>query len=154
MRSWSPRAERPGSPKGSCSPTSRSRPRRGPRRPGWAVDPARHRWLACLPLNHVGGLSVVTRSLVTGTELTVLPRFDAQAVAAASGPDVFVSLVLDRSPPGRAAGMFQHGCPGRVDGPRRAWRRTCVTTYGLTETGSGVVYDGVPLDGVEVRGGP
>ncbi len=26
-----------------------------------------------------------------------------------------------------------------------------VTTYGMTETGSGVVYDGVPLDGVEVR---
>jgi o-succinylbenzoate---CoA ligase len=25
-----------------------------------------------------------------------------------------------------------------------------VTTYGMTETGSGVVYDGVPLDGVEV----
>ena len=26
-----------------------------------------------------------------------------------------------------------------------------VTTYGMTETGSGVVYDGTPLDGVEVR---
>ena len=26
-----------------------------------------------------------------------------------------------------------------------------VTTYGMTETGSGVVYDGVPLPGVEVR---
>jgi O-succinylbenzoic acid--CoA ligase len=26
-----------------------------------------------------------------------------------------------------------------------------VTTYGLTETGSGVVYDGYPLDGVEIR---
>jgi O-succinylbenzoic acid--CoA ligase len=26
-----------------------------------------------------------------------------------------------------------------------------VTTYGMTETGSGVVYDGRPLDGVEVR---
>jgi o-succinylbenzoate---CoA ligase len=26
-----------------------------------------------------------------------------------------------------------------------------VATYGSTETGSGVVYDGVPLDGVEVR---
>ena len=28
-----------------------------------------------------------------------------------------------------------------------------VTTYGMTETGSGVVYDGVPLDGVEVAVG-
>jgi O-succinylbenzoic acid--CoA ligase len=26
-----------------------------------------------------------------------------------------------------------------------------VTTYGMTETGSGVVYDGQPLDGVEMR---
>jgi O-succinylbenzoic acid--CoA ligase len=26
-----------------------------------------------------------------------------------------------------------------------------VTTYGMTETGSGVVYDGYPLDGVEIR---
>ncbi len=26
-----------------------------------------------------------------------------------------------------------------------------ITTYGLTETGSGVVYDGLPLDGVELR---
>jgi O-succinylbenzoic acid--CoA ligase len=25
-----------------------------------------------------------------------------------------------------------------------------VTTYGMTETGSGVVYDGIPLDGVEI----
>jgi O-succinylbenzoic acid--CoA ligase len=29
-----------------------------------------------------------------------------------------------------------------------------VTTYGMTETGSGIVYDGVPLDGVEVRVDP
>jgi O-succinylbenzoic acid--CoA ligase len=28
-----------------------------------------------------------------------------------------------------------------------------VTTYGMTETGSGIVYDGFPLDGVEVRTG-
>ena len=37
-------------------------------------------WLACLPLAHVGGLSVVTRALHTGTALTVLPGFDADAV--------------------------------------------------------------------------
>jgi O-succinylbenzoic acid--CoA ligase len=29
-----------------------------------------------------------------------------------------------------------------------------VVTYGLTETGSGVVYDGLPLDGVEIALGP
>jgi O-succinylbenzoic acid--CoA ligase len=29
-----------------------------------------------------------------------------------------------------------------------------VTTYGMTETGSGVVYDGVPLPGVDVRLSP
>ena len=39
-------------------------------------------WLACLPLSHVGGLSVVTRALHTGTRLTVLPGFDAAAVEA------------------------------------------------------------------------
>src|SRR4029450_7297037 len=30
-------------------------------------------------------------------------------------------------------------------------RPNAVTTYGMTETGSGVVYDGTPLDGVDLR---
>ena len=47
------------------------------------VDPARDRWLACLPLAHVGGLGVVTRALLTGTALTVHDGFDAPAVEAA-----------------------------------------------------------------------
>ncbi|MBO0747787.1 MAG: AMP-binding protein, partial [Acidimicrobiaceae bacterium] len=57
------------------------------------VDPDRHRWLSCLPLNHVGGLSVVCRALISGTRLDVLPGFDAAAVEERSGPDVLVSLV-------------------------------------------------------------
>ena len=44
------------------------------------VDPARDRWLACLPLAHIGGLSVVLRSLHTGTPLEVHDGFDAAAV--------------------------------------------------------------------------
>ena len=107
-------------------------------------------WLACLPLAHVGGLSVVTRALVTGTGLTVLPGFEAAAVdAAAAAGATLVSLVATALP--------------RIDATR--WRRivlgggrppaerppNTVTTYGMTETGSGVVYDGTPLDGVEVR---
>jgi O-succinylbenzoic acid--CoA ligase len=114
-----------------------------------SVDPGRHRWLACLPLNHVGGLSVVTRSILTGTPVTVLPGYDIDAVTAHSGPDVIVSLVataLRRTPASlfRMVVLGGSAPPGDLDA-------NVVTTYGLTETGSGVVYDGVPLDGVEVR---
>lgn len=113
------------------------------------VDPARHRWLACLPLNHVGGLSVVTRSLHTSTPVTVLPGYDAQAVWAEAGPGVLVSLVataLVRTP----AHLFHCVVLGG-SAPPVELEPNVVTTYGLTETGSGVVYDGVPLDGVDVR---
>jgi O-succinylbenzoic acid--CoA ligase len=112
------------------------------------VDPGSHRWLACLPLSHVGGLAVVTRSLLTGCPLTVLPGFDAQVVAAESGPDVFVSLVhtaLRRT----GAELFHTVVLGGSAPPPRM-PANVVTTYGMTETGSGVVYDGLPLDGVEV----
>jgi O-succinylbenzoic acid--CoA ligase len=113
-----------------------------------AVDPARHRWLACLPLNHVGGLSVVTRSLLSSTPCTVLPGYEPAAVQAQSGPDVMVSLVataLLRTPPHLFHTVVLGG-----SAPPDGLPANVVTTYGLTETGSGVVYDGVPLDGVEL----
>ncbi|HET9691615.1 MAG TPA: fatty acid--CoA ligase family protein [Acidimicrobiales bacterium] len=112
------------------------------------VDPHRHRWLACLPLNHVGGLSVVTRAVLTGTPITVLPGFDEPAVRAAAGAEVLVSLVpttLRRvgSTIFRTVVLGGSAPPGDLP-------PNVVTTYGMTETGSGVVYDGLPLDGVEV----
>jgi o-succinylbenzoate---CoA ligase len=112
------------------------------------VDPGRHRWLACLPLSHVGGLSVVTRALVTGTPLDIRAGFDEGEVRAAAGADVFVSLVvtalrrLD-------ADLFHTVVLGGSAAPNDL-PANVVTTYGMTETGSGVVYDGVPLDGVQV----
>jgi O-succinylbenzoic acid--CoA ligase len=112
------------------------------------VAAGRHRWLACLPLNHVGGLSVVTRSLLTGTPLTVLPRFDRDQVLAACGPDVFVSLVPTAL--GRVGAEHFHTVVLGGSRPPEDLPANVVTTYGLTETGSGVVYDGVPLSGVEV----
>ena len=106
-------------------------------------------WLACLPLSHVGGLSVVTRALVTGTPLTVLPGFDVTAVrAAAAAGSTLVSLVataLQRIDPR----WFRVVVLGGARPPEER-AANVVTTYGLTETGSGVVYDGRPLDGVEV----
>jgi o-succinylbenzoate---CoA ligase len=116
------------------------------------VDPDRHRWLACLPLNHVGGLSVVTRSLLTGTSLTLLAGFDADAVRAHSGPEVLVSLVataLRRVSPGLFHTIVLGG-----SAPPAGLPDNVVTTYGLTESGSGVVYDGLPLDGVDVTVDP
>ena len=116
------------------------------------VDPARHRWIACLPLNHVGGLSVLTRSLVTGTPCTVLAGFDAGEVAAASGDDVFVSLVATAL--ARVGPEHFHTVVLGGSAPPGGLAANVVTTYGMTETGSGVVYDGVPLDGVEVKVDP
>jgi O-succinylbenzoic acid--CoA ligase len=114
------------------------------------VDPSVDRWVACLPLAHIGGLSVVTRSLLTGTPCTVLPRFDADEVArAAVDGATLVSLVataLARTDTSGYRAVLLGGAapPGHL--PPHV-----VTTYGMTETGSGVVYDGQPLDGVELR---
>jgi o-succinylbenzoate---CoA ligase len=118
------------------------------------VDPLRDRWLACLPLAHVGGLSVVTRALLTDTPLIVLPRFEPAAVhrAATESGATLVSLVptaLGRIDPARFRRIVLGGSAPPPDRPPNV-----VATYGLTETGSGVVYDGVPLDGVDVRVGP
>jgi O-succinylbenzoic acid--CoA ligase len=113
------------------------------------VDPTRHRWLACLPLNHVGGLSVVTRSLLTSTPLKVLPGYDVATVRAEAGADVLVSLVTTAL--GRTPATLFHTVVLGGSAPPAVLEPNVVTTYGLTETGSGVVYDGIPLDGVDVR---
>jgi O-succinylbenzoic acid--CoA ligase len=114
------------------------------------VDPATDRWLACLPLAHVGGLAVVTRALHTGCALTVLPAFDAAAVGTAADDGctlvALVATALGRIDPSRFRRIVLGGARPPADRPPNA-----VVTYGLTESGSGVVYDGVPLDGVEVR---
>ena len=112
-----------------------------------AVDPATDRWLACLPLSHVGGLAVVCRAVLTGTPVEVHDGFDAAAVLAS--PATLVSLVytaLDRIDPARFRLILGGG-----SAPLHEVAPNVVQTYGMTETGSGVVYDGVPLDGMEVR---
>jgi O-succinylbenzoic acid--CoA ligase len=118
------------------------------------VEPSRDRWLACLPLAHVGGLGVVTRALLTSTPLLVLDGFSAREVehAARDGGATLTSLVptaLRRVD----AGLFRTVVLGGSTPPRDL-PANVVTTYGMTETGSGVVYDGVALDGVEVRVAP
>jgi O-succinylbenzoic acid--CoA ligase len=111
---------------------------------------ATDRWLACLPLAHIGGFTVITKALTAGTRLTVLPGFDAAEVATqARAGATLVSLVpttLARIDPALFRVVLLGGSRPPLDRPANV-----VATYGLTETGSGVVYDGLPLDGVEVR---
>lgn len=113
------------------------------------VDPG-SRWLACLPLSHVGGLSVVTRALVTGTALEVHAGFDADAVEAARrGGATHVSLVptaLSRIDPAGWRTILLGGSAIPADRPPNS-----IATYGMTETFGGVVYDGLALGGTQVR---
>jgi len=104
-------------------------------------------WLACLPLSHIGGLSVITRALWSGHRLIVHPRFDASAVQESTATVVsLVSAALRRVDASAFRRILLGGGPGPIDRPAN-----CVTTYGMSETASGVVYDGTALDGVEIR---
>jgi O-succinylbenzoic acid--CoA ligase len=114
------------------------------------IDPATDRWLACLPLAHLGGFGVVARALLTATPFDVVAGFDADEVAAAPRRlgTTLVSLVataLDRVDPSPFRWVVLGGSADPTGRPANV-----VHTYGLTETGGGVVYEGVPLDGVEV----
>ncbi len=52
-------------------------------------------WLLCMPMFHVGGLAIAWRSVINGTTLTLLPKFDEQEVlnAIASEKVTLISLV-------------------------------------------------------------
>ena len=114
------------------------------------VDPATDRWVACLPLAHIGGLSVVTRALGTGTPVTVLGRFDAAEVEHhARNGATLISLVATALRRADTSGYRAVLLGGAA--PPEGLAGNVVTTYGMTETGSGVAYDGHPLDGVELR---
>jgi O-succinylbenzoic acid--CoA ligase len=110
----------------------------------------RDTWLACLPPSHVGGLSVITRSLIMGTSLIAAPSFSPETFTeAAQNGATLVSLVstaLQRVDPALYRTIV-------LGGSRQASQLppNCVTTYGMTETGSGVVYNGKALRGVELE---
>jgi O-succinylbenzoic acid--CoA ligase len=136
------------------------------------------RWLACMPLFHVGGLSILVRSVLFGGPIRLQSRFDAQAVSdALDGGDIAgVSLVptmLSRllihrgtrpAPPGLQVVLLggAAAAPELLARALSAGYPIC-PTYGLTEASSQVATAAppragttsttpmLPLRGTEVR---
>ena len=133
------------------------------------------RWLCCLPLNHVGGLSILTRSAIYGTGVEIHDGFDVDRVAAAIGggeatvvslvPTQLVRLLDAGAAVERPRLLLVGGGPLATDVLAEALERgaTVVQTYGLTEACSQVCTltpveavpragsSGRPLIGVAVR---
>ncbi len=138
------------------------------------------RWLACLPLFHVGGLSILLRSVIYGTTAVVHPGFDPARVNAAIDSEgdgvTIVSVVAnmlqrmldersDQPYPSSLRCVLLGGGPA----PEPLLRRCAeigvpvVQTYGLTETASQIATlapqdalprlgaAGKPLFGAELR---
>lgn len=122
-------------------------------------------WLLALPATGVAGLQVLVRSILAGESPVVVADHPslAEAIAAMSGARQYASLVptqLHRlSQTGELsvlAGLDALLIGGASVGPALiAKARSCgvnvVRTYGMSETCGGCVYDGMPLEGVEIR---
>ena len=112
------------------------------------------RWLVCLPLFHVGGLSVLMRSAVYGIAAVVQPGFDAKAVNRAIDNDgvsiisvvsVMLQRMLDARGNSHYPSMLRCVLLGGGPTPRVLLDRCAhqgvpvVQTYGLTESCSQAV---------------
>ena len=122
------------------------------------------RWLCPLPTSHIAGLGILVRSLVSGTTPVVVDRLDpAQRNLAAFGCG-YTSLVpaqlrrmLDAGAGLSAFGAILLGgaaIPSGLLAGARAAGAKVITTYGMSETCGGCVYNHVPLDGVQLRTAP
>lgn len=114
-------------------------------------------WLLCLPWHHVAGMAVIRRSRHLGADPVLHDRFDLDEVAMAIGDGTarWVSLVptqlsrlLDAGAPlSRLRGVLLGGAAASADLLDRAREADVriTTSYGMTETCGGCVYDGEPL---------
>jgi O-succinylbenzoic acid--CoA ligase len=132
-------------------------------------------WLLATPAQYIGGVQVLVRSLLARTEpgivdLSVPFRSAGFAAAAepvlagprgrrytAMVPTQLRTLLTDGGPGLAALAAFDAvilGAAATSDQLRTAAADAgvhVVPAYGMTETASGCVYDGVPLDGVRLR---
>jgi len=125
------------------------------------------RWLCCLPAAYIPAIGVLVRSLVSGTDPVLADQADAETVAASGCAHVSlvptqlrrlldVDMATRAGAPAPLAGFSSvllggAAAPADLLDAARAARIPVVTSYGMTETCGGCVYDGIPLDGVRVK---
>ena len=103
-------------------------------------------WFATLPANHIGGLAVLLRAVLD--DATLLWDDGVDVGTAAQRGATHVAVVR--------AHLSRHDLSGYhtvlLGGARPPSDRASnvVITWGMTETGSGIVYNGYPLEGVEL----
>jgi O-succinylbenzoic acid--CoA ligase len=131
-------------------------------------------WLLALPVRHIAGLQVLVRSALAGTEPAVLDLSDGfRADAFTDAANAVLSRPRPRYTalvPTQLARLLDAGGtaldalrgfdavlvggaappPALMERARLAGARV-ITTYGMTETAGGCVYDGRALRGVRVR---
>jgi O-succinylbenzoic acid--CoA ligase len=122
-------------------------------------------WVVALPVQYVAGLQVLSRSVLAGSEPVDLAAHPglASATAALSGrcrylacvPTQLFRWLADRESAAALATYSTVLLGGAAADPDLLGRAAdagvrVVTTYGMSETCGGCVYDGVPLDGVGV----
>ncbi|MFW6088280.1 MAG: AMP-binding protein, partial [Gemmatimonadota bacterium] len=137
---------------------------------GWEPD---DRWLCCLPLAHVGGLSIVIRCLAARRAVVLAGGFDAseirallerEAVTLASLVPTMLRRLFEADPGWRAPATLRAALLGGAPAGAELWdeveRRAvpALATYGMTETCAqiatarpGAPRRLVPLDGVRLR---
>lgn len=131
-------------------------------------------WLLSLPLTFIAGASILTRSLVAHTTPIVVPveHFDPETfiegVLKMTGDRKYASVVPVQL--SRLLTACEHNTSARkalasldailvggqaLDEKLKSTAKehglNIVTTYGSSETSGGCVYDGIPLEGVEIE---
>jgi O-succinylbenzoic acid--CoA ligase len=131
-------------------------------------------WLLALPADHMAGLNVICRALLAGTTLAAYPDgpFTADGFARAAAklppgpkytslvPTQLARLVAEPALAAQSLPLFDAVLVGGA--PLAQSQRAAATaaggriveTYGCSETCGGCVYDGWPLDGIDVELGP
>ena len=116
-------------------------------------------WSLLLPLNHIAGINVLIRSLELGTTPTNLigyegkyPKVDFTAIVptqlfrALNGDENLLSHLQSA----KAVLVGGAALTEQLRSQAESSGINVIETYGSTETSGGCIYNGVPLDGVEV----